>query len=47
LRLAKIEPSERTLDMIQTLLFEDVEEFKIDFNASSLSKPTIGFKPNS
>lgn len=43
LRLAKIEPEMRTLDMIHELKVEDVEEFVIDYN-SIPSKPSIGFK---
>ncbi len=42
LRLAKVETELRTIDMIQELTFEDVEEFKIDYNASS-EKRSIGF----
>lgn len=45
LRLAKLEPELRTIDMIQQLCFEDVEEFKIDYNAVP-EKRTIGFKNN-
>ncbi|MES2779046.1 MAG: AAA family ATPase [Bacteroidota bacterium] len=45
LRLAKIEPELRTVDMIHELKFEDVEEFKIDYN-SVPEKPSIGFKQN-
>jgi SpoVK/Ycf46/Vps4 family AAA+-type ATPase len=43
LRLAKIEAEKRTKEMIFELVFEDVEEFKIDPNASEERK-TIGFK---
>lgn len=43
LRLAKLEPGERTMDMIQQLKLEDLEEFKIDYNALP-EKPSIGFK---
>ena len=42
LRLAKLENEERTIDMIQQLTYEDVEEFKIDYNAVP-EKRTIGF----
>ncbi len=45
LRLAKLEATERTSDMIHVLKFEDVENFKIDYTATP-SKPTIGFKQN-
>ena len=45
LRLARLEPSERTSDMIHVLKFEDVEGFKIDYT-SFPSKPSIGFKQN-
>ena len=45
LRLAKLEPSERTSDMIHVLKFEDVENFKIDYSIIP-TKPTIGFKQN-
>jgi SpoVK/Ycf46/Vps4 family AAA+-type ATPase len=45
LRLAKIDPAARTPEMIHELTFEDVEEFKIDYNAVP-SKPSIGFKQN-
>ncbi len=45
LRLAKLEPSERTRDMIHVLKYEDVEGFKIDYSAIP-SKPSIGFKQN-
>ena len=45
LRLAKLEPSERTTDMIHVLKFDDVENFKIDYTIIP-SKPTIGFKQN-
>jgi SpoVK/Ycf46/Vps4 family AAA+-type ATPase len=45
LRLAKIDPAERTIDMIQALILEDVEEFKIDYNAIPETK-SIGFKQN-
>ncbi|MFN9518173.1 MAG: hypothetical protein ACK574_00385 [Bacteroidota bacterium] len=46
LRLAKIEPSERTMEMIQVLKREDVDEFKIDYEAKQ-DKPSIGFnRPN-
>lgn len=43
LRLAKLEPGERTMDMIQKLSLEDLDEFKIDYNAVP-EKPSIGFK---
>lgn len=43
LRLAKIEMSARTKEMIYELVFEDVEEFVIDANAVA-DKRTIGFK---
>lgn len=43
LRLAKLEPAERTLDMIQQITAADLEEFKIDYNAVP-EKPSIGFK---
>ena len=46
LRLAKLEASERTSDMIHVLKFEDVENFKIDYSGAIPSKPTIGFKQN-
>ena len=42
LRLAKLEAGERTLDMIQQLVIEDLQEFKIDYNAVP-EKPSIGF----
>jgi SpoVK/Ycf46/Vps4 family AAA+-type ATPase len=42
LRLAKVETEQRTIDMIQELTFEDVEEFKIDYSAVT-EKRTIGF----
>ncbi|MES2560540.1 MAG: AAA family ATPase [Bacteroidota bacterium] len=45
LRLAKIEPELRTVDMIHELKLEDVEEFVIDYNAIP-AKPSIGFKQN-
>jgi SpoVK/Ycf46/Vps4 family AAA+-type ATPase len=43
LRLAKIDPSLRTPEMIHQLTYEDVEEFKIDYN-SIPGKTSIGFK---
>ncbi len=45
LRLAKLDPAERTTDMIHVLKFEDVEEFKIDYTKIS-TKTSIGFKQN-
>jgi SpoVK/Ycf46/Vps4 family AAA+-type ATPase len=45
LRLAKIDPSQRNTDMIHELQFEDVEEFKIDYNSIPENK-SIGFKQN-
>lgn len=45
LRLAKIDPSLRTPEMIHQLTFEDVEEFKIDYS-SVPGKTAIGFKQN-
>jgi SpoVK/Ycf46/Vps4 family AAA+-type ATPase len=45
LRLAKIEPDLRTVDMIHELKLEDVEEFVIDYNTNP-AKPSIGFKQN-
>ena len=42
LRLAKVETEQRTIDMIQELTYEDVEEFKIDYSAVN-EKRTIGF----
>lgn len=45
LRLSKVEASSRTLDMIHQLQLEDVEEFKIDYNALPENK-SIGFKQN-
>lgn len=42
LRLAKIEPEQRTLEMIQELHIDDVTEFVIDYNAVP-EKRTIGF----
>lgn len=42
LRLAKVETEQRTINMIQELCYEDVEEFKIDYNAVP-EKRTIGF----
>jgi N-glycosylase/DNA lyase len=42
LRLAKVEHEKRNKEMISELTFEDVEEFKIDYNAVS-EKRTIGF----
>jgi SpoVK/Ycf46/Vps4 family AAA+-type ATPase len=46
LRLAKLTSQERTLEMINTIYFEDVEEFKIDYNPNA-GKKSIGFKQNS
>jgi SpoVK/Ycf46/Vps4 family AAA+-type ATPase len=46
LRLAKVDPSERSMDMIQTIILDDVKAFVLDYSAKS-NKPTIGFKPNS
>ncbi|MFI5221108.1 MAG: AAA family ATPase, partial [Bacteroidia bacterium] len=45
LRLARLEPSERTAEMIHILKYDDVESFKADYSAVS-TKPTIGFKQN-
>jgi SpoVK/Ycf46/Vps4 family AAA+-type ATPase len=45
LRLAKIDPAERTADMIHELQLDDVTEFKIDYNAIPENK-SIGFKQN-
>lgn len=45
LRLAKVEPELRTVDMIHELKLDDVEEFVIDYNALP-AKPSIGFKQN-
>jgi small-conductance mechanosensitive channel len=42
LRLAKVETEQRTINMIQELTYEDVEEFKIDYKAAN-DKRTIGF----
>jgi SpoVK/Ycf46/Vps4 family AAA+-type ATPase len=46
LRLAKLPSQERTLDMINTIYYEDVEEFKIEYNPNE-GKRNIGFKQNS
>jgi len=46
LRLAKLPSQERTLDMINTIYYEDVEEFKIEYNPNE-GKRSIGFKQNS
>jgi SpoVK/Ycf46/Vps4 family AAA+-type ATPase len=43
LRLAKLPSEQRTLDMINTILLEDVEEFKIEDKPSSGPR-SIGFK---
>jgi SpoVK/Ycf46/Vps4 family AAA+-type ATPase len=43
LRLARIPTAERSTEMIRQLLFEDVEEFKIDYSTVT-GKRTIGFK---
>jgi SpoVK/Ycf46/Vps4 family AAA+-type ATPase len=45
LRLAKIEPELRTVEMIHELTFEDVAEFIIDYS-SIPQKTSIGFKQN-
>ena len=45
LRLAKVDSTLRTMEMIHELQFEDVEEFKIDYNIVSENK-SIGFKQN-
>lgn len=45
LRLAKIDPALRNADMIHELQLEDVEVFKIDYNAIPENK-SIGFKQN-
>lgn len=45
LRLAKIDPSIRTPEMIHQLTYEDVEEFKIDYS-SVPGKTSIGFNQN-
>ena len=45
LRLAKIEPDLRTIDMIHELKLEDVEEFVVDYSNIPV-KPSIGFKQN-
>jgi SpoVK/Ycf46/Vps4 family AAA+-type ATPase len=45
LRLAKIEPDLRTIDMIHELKLEDVEEFVVDYSNIPV-KPAIGFKQN-
>jgi SpoVK/Ycf46/Vps4 family AAA+-type ATPase len=45
LRLAKIEPTLRTAEMIHELEFEDVEEFVIDYSAIPENK-SIGFNQN-
>jgi SpoVK/Ycf46/Vps4 family AAA+-type ATPase len=45
LRLAKVDSTLRTMEMIHELQFEDVEEFKIDYSAVSENK-SIGFKQN-
>lgn len=45
LRLAKINPSDRTITMIHELKLEDVEPFKIDYDAVPENK-SIGFKQN-
>jgi SpoVK/Ycf46/Vps4 family AAA+-type ATPase len=46
LRLAKVEPSERTMDMIQLLTFDDVANFAVDYKKGQHDKPSIGFKQN-
>jgi SpoVK/Ycf46/Vps4 family AAA+-type ATPase len=45
LRLAKVDPSERTMDMIQTLELADVSDFVPETNSKN-EKPSIGFRPN-
>jgi SpoVK/Ycf46/Vps4 family AAA+-type ATPase len=45
LRLAKVDPSERTMDMIQTLELADVTDFILETNSKN-EKPSIGFRPN-
>lgn len=45
LRLAKIDPNERTMDMIHELKLLDVEEFKIDYTVVPENK-SIGFRQN-
>lgn len=45
LRLAKLDASVRTIEMIHELKFEDVEDFVIDYNAIPETK-SIGFKQN-
>jgi SpoVK/Ycf46/Vps4 family AAA+-type ATPase len=45
LRLAKLEISQRTTDMIHAIYLEDVEEFKIEENPNA-GKRSIGFKQN-
>jgi hypothetical protein len=45
LRLAKINPENRDTKMIHVLQYEDVEEFKINYNALPENK-SIGFKQN-
>ncbi|MDZ4668465.1 MAG: AAA family ATPase [bacterium] len=46
LRLAKLSGPERTSEMINSIHFEDVEEFKIEYNQNA-GKRSIGFKQNS
>ena len=46
LRLAKLDPANRTSDMIRILHLEDVLEFSVDPNAVQ-EKRSIGFKQNS
>ncbi len=46
LRLAKLPSEQRTIEMINTILFEDVEEFKIEDKPNSGPR-SIGFKQSS
>jgi hypothetical protein len=46
LRLAKLPAEQRTLEMINTILLADVEEFKIE-DMPNQGKRSIGFKQNS
>jgi SpoVK/Ycf46/Vps4 family AAA+-type ATPase len=45
LRLAKLEVSQRSTDMIHSIYLEDVEEFKVEDNPNA-GKRNIGFKQN-
>jgi hypothetical protein len=46
LRLAKLPSEQRTLEMINTILLADVDEFKIE-DMPNQGKRSIGFKQNS